>query len=98
MSLIDTFKKVIHDASTGIDGETYNPVRIIGYSSCVGAVTVFFANSIYMAFTKATFDYVGFGGGFAALMGAVAAVSVGEAVKSVGKTEPPAVPEDQKGK
>lgn len=86
--MFDTIKKVIHDSCTGIDGVTYNPVRLIGYSSCVGAVIVFFANSVYMAFTKATFDYMAFGTGFGALMVALAAVGTGEAIKSWGKTEP----------
>ncbi len=86
--MLDLIKKILHDCSTGIDGVTYNPVRLIGYSSCIGAVTMFFANSIWMAFTKSTFDYVGFGTGFALIMGALLAVGAAEAVKT--KTEPPA--------
>ncbi len=83
-----TISKIFHDCSTGIDGITYNPVRIIGYSSCVGAIAVFFSNSIWMAFTKSTFDYVGFGTGFALIMGALFAVGAAEAVKT--NTEPSA--------
>lgn len=84
--MIDLIKRVLHDCSTGIDGATFSPVRIVGYSSCTCAVIIYFANSIYMAFTKSTFDYVSFGSGFALIMGALLAVGAAEAVKT--KTEP----------
>ena len=89
MNIFSLIAKVLHDCSTGIDGVTYNPVRVIGYSSCTAGVVVFFANSIWMAFTKSTFDYVGFASGFAILTTSLIAVGTAEAVKT--KTEPPAV-------
>lgn len=86
--MLKLFKVVVHDCCTGIDGVSYNPVRIIGYSSCALAMLVYFCNSVWMAFTKDVFDYIGFGTGFAAIMGGLLAVGAAEAVKV--HTEPPA--------
>ena len=84
--MINWIKKIFHDSFTGIDGVTYDALKITGYPSCVLAVLIYFANSIFISFTKGTFDYIAFGGGFVALMGALLAVGAGVAVKS--KTEP----------
>ena len=82
----DWIRKLCSDSFTGIDGKTFDPLKIVGYPSCVLAVLIYFANSLYLSFSKGAFDYVAFGGGFAALMGALLAVGAGVAVKS--KTEP----------
>ena len=79
-------KKLFKDCFTGIDGESYDALKISGYPSCVLAVIIYLANSLYISFTKGVFDYIAFGTGFAALMGALLAVGAGVAVKS--HTEP----------
>ncbi|MDB5990670.1 MAG: hypothetical protein JWQ10_2073 [Herbaspirillum sp.] len=81
-------KKVIHDCATGPDGVTYNPVRIIGYSSCVAAIGVFLYAGI-VALQALKFPWTEFASGFCLLMGGLFAVGSAEAVKGAFKTEPP---------
>ena len=78
--------QVLRDAFTGIDGVSWDALKIVGYPSCAMAVTIYLANSVYLTFTKETFDYISFGAGFATLMGGLLAVAAGVAVKS--DTEP----------
>lgn len=86
MKIFELISRVLHDCSTGIDGVTFHPVRVIGYSSCTAGFIVFFVNSICMAFTKSTFDYIGFSTGFSVLCTSLVAVGAAEAVKK--NTEP----------
>lgn len=83
---METLKQILIDSFTGLDGKSWDALKLIGYPSCLLAVIIFLANSVYLTFTKGTFDAVAFGGGFAGLMGGLLAVGAGVAVKS--KTEP----------
>lgn len=86
--MMNLLVKVIKDCSTGIDGVTYNPVRLIGYMSCTAAILTYLGNAVWLVFTKDSFDYVQFATGFSILMTGLIAVGAAEAVKT--KTEPPA--------
>jgi hypothetical protein len=78
-------KKAIHDGVTCLDGETYDPLKLIGYPSFLMALLVYLAGGI-ASLMAGKFDFVAFGGGFTALAGGLLAIAAGVAVKS--KTEP----------
>ncbi|MFA7347275.1 MAG: hypothetical protein WCZ86_05905 [Desulfurivibrionaceae bacterium] len=81
----ESAKKLIKDCCTGIDGTTYDPARVVGYGSAFALVTTFsFAMAIHAI--NGQFDAQASGIGAAALLGGVAAVAGGVALKS--KTEP----------
>ena len=88
MRFFDEIKKVIHDCATGPDGVTYNPVRVIGYSSCVTSVLVYLYAGL-VALHAQKFPWSEFATGFCLLMGGLLAVGGAEAIKEISKTEPP---------
>lgn len=81
-------KKVWRDSLTGIDGVTYDGLKVAGYPATLGAILVYLANGAKLVFSPTgVLDYVAFGTGFMALCGALGLIAAGVAVKS--KTEPP---------
>ncbi|MCX5863623.1 MAG: hypothetical protein NTW42_00895 [Deltaproteobacteria bacterium] len=78
-------KKLAHDCCTGIDGTTYDPARVVGYGSAAMLVSTF-AFALVVHAINGQFDAQASGIGAAALLGGVAAVGGGVALKS--KTEP----------
>ena len=80
-------KLVIHNCATGIDGQTYDPARVVGYGSSLVVVASFVFCQIYnVVVNKIAFDASAAGIGAGAILAAVAAVGAGVAAKS--KTEP----------
>ncbi len=71
---------------TGIDGETFDPARVIGYGAATAGVAAFLFNSVWSVIHSNTFDAQAYGLGFAGVCAGVAAVGVGVAAKA--KTEP----------
>lgn len=79
-------KKVVKDSLTGIDGVSYDGMKVVGYPSFIASVGVYLGNALKTMITGGTLDYVAFGTGFAALAGALGLIAAGVAVK--GHTEP----------
>jgi len=73
---------------TGIDGETFDPARVIGYGAATAGVGVFLFNSVWMTLHAHAFDPQAYGLGFAGVCTGIMAVGVGVGVKA--KTEPQA--------
>lgn len=71
---------------TGIDGITFDPARVIGYSSAVAVVGGFLFNSGWATVHGAAFDAQAYGVGAGMVLAGIAAVGAGVAVKA--KTEP----------
>lgn len=84
--MFDLIKKVIHDSLTGIDGKTYDPVKVIGYPSSILAIGVYLGSALFALHKSGTLDYVAYGTGFGLLMTGLLAIAAGVAVKS--HTEP----------
>ena len=84
--MLDLIKKVIHDGLTGIDGITYDPLKVIGYPSAILVINVYLLAGIVSLSKTGSLDYVAYGTGFTALMGGLLAIAAGVAVKS--HTEP----------
>lgn len=78
--------RVIHDGLTGIDGITYDPLKVIGYPSAILAIIVYLSAGVVALVKNASFDYIAYGTGFTALAGGLLAIAAGVAVKS--NTEP----------
>lgn len=81
----ESIKKIIKDCCTGIDGTTYDPARVVGYGSAATLV-IAYAFALVIRAIGGQFDAQAAGIGSAALLGGVAAVGGGVALKS--KTEP----------
>lgn len=64
MSLV---KKVIKDCATGLNGEDYDPARVIGYGIIVVGSLIFLGLSIYDTIKTGKFDYAGFATGFGSI-------------------------------
>ncbi len=79
------FKKLWNDCLTGIDGKTYDPARVVGYGSAATLVATY-AFALVIRAIGGHFDAQAAGVGGAALLGGVAAVGGGVALKA--KTEP----------
>lgn len=84
--MITLIKKIIHDGLTGIDGITYDPLKVIGYPSAILSITVYLVAAVFTLVKNGALDYVAYGTGFTALMGGLLAIAAGVAVKS--RTEP----------
>lgn len=84
--MIALIKKIIHDGLTGIDGITYDPLKVIGYPSAIMAISVYLLAGIVALYKNGALDYVAYGTGFTALSGGLLAIAAGVAVKS--RTEP----------
>lgn len=84
--MLDLIKKVIHDGLTGIDGITYDPLKVIGYPSAMMAISVYLLAGITALCKNGALDYVAYGTGFTAISGGLLAIAAGVAVKS--HTEP----------
>lgn len=85
-------RRVLKNCSTGADGETYNPVRLIGYMTISASVFITCLAAVHMLFTKDVFDYAAFGQGIALLMGSLFAVGATDAVTAKSGTEPKVAP------
>lgn len=86
--MFDLIKKVIHDGLTGIDGITYDPLKVIGYPSAMLAISVYLAGAVVALVKNGALDYLAYASGFTALMGGLMVIAAGVAVKS--HTEPQA--------
>ena len=78
--------KIIKMMGTGIDGQTYDPARVIGYGSALAGISTFVFNSIWTVTHGAAFDAQAFGIGLGAVLAGVCAVGVGVGAKA--HTEP----------
>lgn len=81
-----TLKRILKDCATGIDGRTYDPARVAGYGTALLGVCAFVFNSVWTTLHGAAFDPAGFGTGFGLILGGVAAIGGGVALKA--HTEP----------
>jgi len=79
-------RKVLKDITTGIDGETFDAGRVVGYGLCVTGTVGFMFCAIWSAIHDAKFDPQAYGIGFGALMTSLAAVAGGLKLKE--STEP----------
>lgn len=77
---------MIKQLFTGIDGETFDPARVIGYGSAIAVVIAFLFNSIYSVMHAGTFDAQAYGVGAGGVLAGIMAVGVGVGAKA--KTEP----------
>lgn len=77
---------VLRDLFTGIDGQTLDPARVIGYGSAIAGMAVFLFNSVWSVMHAGTFDAQGYGIGLGAVLGGVMAVGAGVGFKA--HTEP----------
>lgn len=78
--------KLLSDMITGIDGETIDPARVIGYGTAILLSVTFVFNSVWSLMHGATWDPQAYGVGAAAVSAAVVAAAYGVSIKS--KTEP----------
>lgn len=81
-------RHMIHEMMTGIDGETFDPARVVGYASAVAGVGVFLFNSLWSVTHLGTFDAQAYGAGFGLVCAGIMAVGIGVGAKAA--TEPPA--------
>ena len=93
-ALIELFKKVIKDISTGPNGTDYDPARIIGYGIVSLGGIQFLILTAWSTFQNGKFDGVQFSIGLTGVSGAIAAAAAGVWLKKsteappVDKTEP----------
>lgn len=80
--------KSIKDALTGIDGKSFDGLKLVGYPAFVVAFIVFLILTIKEAIANHTFDPVTFGLGFSGLVASLGIIAAGVAIKS--HTEPQA--------
>jgi hypothetical protein len=73
--------RVLKDLSTGVDGETYDPGRVVGYSLCILGVVGFIFCETWTAMHGTAFSAEGFGIGFGALMTSFLSVAGGLKLK-----------------
>jgi hypothetical protein len=85
--MFELLKIVVKHCATGIDGQTYDPARVVGYGSAAMVVSGFVFNGTYVAIAKGLFDAQAFGLGGAAILAGVASIGAGVAAKA--KSEPP---------
>lgn len=71
---------------TGIDGETFDPARVIGYGSAMGVVAVFLLDSVWATVHSNAFDAQAFGVGSAGVLAGIMAIGIGVGAKA--NTEP----------
>lgn len=79
-------RNLIKQLFTGIDGETFDPARVIGYGSAIAVVGTFLFNSIWSVTHTGNFDASAYGVGAGGVLAGIMAVGVGVSVKS--NTEP----------
>ncbi len=77
---------LLRDMFTGIDGETFDPARVIGYGSAVAGVGTFLFNSAWAVVHSNTFDAQAYGIGFGAVCAGIMAIGIGVGAKA--NTEP----------
>ena len=89
--IIDELKKVAKDSLTGIDGASYDGMKVVGYPAWVLAVLVFLGSALKDIGLHATtsLDYQQFGIGFASLCGSLAIIAAGVALKKNTEPQPP---------
>ena len=77
---------MIKQLFTGIDGETFDPARVIGYGAAIGVVVVFLFNSVWATVHGNTFDANAYGVGSAGVLAGIMAIGIGVGAKA--NTEP----------
>lgn len=82
-----TFKKLIMDSITGIDGVTVDGLKLYGFAAFIIAFLVYVGNAIKIMVTTNLFDPVAFCTGFTVLIAGLGVIAAGVAIKS--HTEPP---------
>ena len=79
-------RQMIKEMMTGIDGESFDPARVIGYGSATLGVAVFLFNSVWAVMHANIFDPQAYGIGFGAVCAGIMAVGIGVGAKA--NTEP----------
>lgn len=79
-------KTLMKQMFTGIDGETFDPARVIGYGSAISGVGVFLFNSVWAVMHGAAFDPQAYGIGLGAVFTGIMAIGIG--VNAKASTEP----------
>ena len=77
---------MLKQMATGVDGETFDPARVIGYGAAVAGVGVFLFNSVWAVTHANVFDPQTYGIGFGAVCAGIMAIGIGVSVKAA--TEP----------
>ena len=77
---------ILKQMCTGIDGETADPARVIGYGSALAVVATYIFDSVWVVVHSGVFDPSAFGLGSSGVLAGILAVGAGVRVKS--KTEP----------
>lgn len=83
-----TLKKLIHDCLTENDGQSFCPFRVGGFALSATSIPTFIICSIMSVHKTGTFDAVAFGTGFAAMMGGLAVLAGGVALKAKTDDQP----------
>lgn len=79
-------KKVLKDCSTGINGNDYDPARVIGYGINALGGLVFICLAIFDTFQNNKFNYEGFAMGLTGIAFGLTGAAAGVALKK--STEP----------
>ena len=79
-------KLIFTQLFTGLDGQTFDPARLIGYGSAVIGIGTFVFNSVWAVLHGAAWDAQAYGIGLGAVLAGVMAVGAGVGLKA--KTEP----------
>jgi hypothetical protein len=77
-----TIKKVVRDCCTENNGTSYCPFRVTGFTFGSLACPAFNLCALWTTLQTGHFDYMSFGAGFASMMGGLALLAAGVAMKA----------------
>lgn len=80
--MISAFKKLLHDVLTENDGTSYCPFRCGGFALSATGIPTLIGCTIYSTHINGHFDMMAFGSAFAAMMGGMALLAGGVAMKA----------------
>ena len=101
MSFKQTLGKVLKDSLTGIDGETYDGVKVVGYPCWLLAILVYIGAALKDVGFHATssLDFQNYATGITTLFGSLLLIAAGVALKKstepTGNQNPPTDPNNQ---
>lgn len=80
--MFETIKRVVKDCVTENNGTSYCPFRVSGFGFAAGGCPTFLACALWTTFKTGHCDYMAFGAGFASMMGGLALLAAGVAMKA----------------